>query len=138
MLTTHPLEHDADFIRARYGGSARSTSNVLKWAAIVVGIIGLGVFIWIGIGLAKPEATSNVISFDVVDPGVTTLHFEVSKPEEETAECTLEALSTSFAQVGVKTVTVGPAETSTVTLFEEINTSEIATTAGVKSCTLVD
>lgn len=137
-MTTPSSGHDPDLIRARYGRVPRSSSKALIITGVVVSLVALALMIWIGIGLAKPQATSRIISFNVVDEGLTTLHFEVSKPAGSTAECVLEALSTGYAQVGVKTVTIGPAETDSVPLFEEIRTSEIATTALVDHCRLID
>lgn len=130
--------HDADLIQARYGRLPRRETRTLRILAIVVSIIALVLMLWIGAGFTKDQATSKIISFNVVDPGLTTLHFEVAKPAERTAECVIEALSTGFAQVGVKTVTIGPAEKDSVTLFEEIRTSEVATTAVVDHCRLLD
>lgn len=137
-MTTPAPGNDEDLIQARYGRVPRANSKALLIAASVLGAIALGLLIWIGLGLTKAQATSRIISFNVVDPGLTTLHFEVSKPPERTAQCVIEALSTGFAQVGVKTVTVGPTDTEAVPLFEEIRTSELATTAVVDHCTLVD
>lgn len=137
-MTTPAFQHDEDLIHARYGRVRRANPRSLRILAIALSAIALGLMVWIGLGLTKAQASSQIISFNVVDSGLTTLHFEVTKPAEDTAECVLEALSTGFAQVGVKTVTIGPAETDTVTLFEEIKTSELATTAVIDHCTLVD
>ena len=137
-MTTPAPQHDEDLIRARYGRVRRANPRSLITLAIALSAIALGLMIWIGLGFSKAQASSQIISFNVVDSGLTTLHFEVTKPADETAECVLEALSTGFAQVGVKTVTIGPAETETVSLFEEIKTSELATTAVVDHCILVD
>lgn len=138
MVTTPSPGHDADLIRERYGRVPRANTKSVMIVASIVGVIALALFIWIGIGLTKPQATSRIISFNVVDAGLTTLHFEVSKPADRTAECVIEALSTGFSEVGVKTVTVGPAEADAVPLFEEIRTSELATTAVVDHCVLID
>lgn len=137
-MTTPDPQYDADLIQARYGHTRRTNRKPVIAVAALVSIIGIALMIWIGLGLAKPQATSTVISFNVVDPGLTTIHFEVSKPEDKTAECVIEALSTGFAQVGVKTVTIGPSETLTTTLFEEVKTSEEATTAIIDHCSLID
>lgn len=138
MVTTPEPHSNEDLIRARYGRVRRTNSKAVMITAVAASAIALGLMIWIGLGLTTTQATSKIISFNVVDSGVTTLHFEVSKPAQETAECVLEALSTGFTQVGVKTITVGPAESDTVALFEEIKTSERATTAGVNHCVIID
>lgn len=129
---------DFDLIQQRYGRVRRANSKVLINVGIGVSLVALVLFIWIGWGLAKPQATARVFSFNVVDSGLTTLHFEVTKPAEARAECLVEALSTGFAQVGVKTVEVPPGPSESTPLFVEINTSELATTAVVDHCTIVD
>src|SRR5699024_2620161 len=128
---------DEDLIRARYGRVRRANPRSLRILAIALSAIALGLMIWIWLGFSYVQTTSQIISFNVVDSGLTTLHFEVTKTAEDTAECVLEALSTGFAQVGVKTLTIGPAEYVTVTLFDEIKTSELATSAVIDYCTLV-
>lgn len=138
MVTTPAPEHDQDLIRERYGRVKRANPRTLIIIALVVAVVGLGLMVWIGWGFSQPQATSKVISFNVVDAGTTTVHFQVNKPVDATAECDVEALSTGFAEVGVKTVSVGPADTETVTLFEEVNTSEIATTVVIDDCRIVD
>lgn len=137
-MTTPAPGNDEDLIQARYGRVPRANSKALLIAASVLGAVALALLIWIGLGLTKAQATSRIISFNVVDSGLTTLHFEVSKPQDRTAQCVLEALSTGFAQVGVKTVTIGPSQTESVAMFEEIRTSELATTAVVDHCILTD
>jgi len=138
VVTKQTPEHDEDLIRARYGRVKRANPRLLSVVATVVGVIGLGLLIWIGLGLTQAQATPKVISFNVADPGLTTVEFQVNKPTDATAECTVEALSTGFAQVGVKTVTIGPSETETVIVVEEVKTSEVATTAVVDDCRIVD
>lgn len=137
-MTSPASGHDPELIRARYGRVRRANPGALRIAGVVLAAVAVAVMVWIGVGFSKDQATSQVFSFNVVDAGLTTLHFEVSKPAASTAECVLEALSTGFAQVGVKTVTIGPAASDTVTLFEEIRTSERATTAVIDHCRLVD
>ncbi len=136
---TEPVpQYDADLIRARYGRVHLVSPKPLIAAAAVVAVVGAGLLVWIGLGLAAPQATSKVISFNVVSSELTTVQFEVTKPIDRTAECTVEALSTGFTQVGVKTVTIGPSQTLTTQVFEEIKTSEIATTVIIDRCILAE
>ena len=74
--------------------------------------------------------------WNVKDPTQVVLDFEVSKPLDAVAICSLEALNQQFGQVGYKTIEVGPEETTKVRLSVSINTTELATTALVDECRL--
>lgn len=137
-MTTPPDIPDSELLRARYGTSQGNDQRRLRILIVILGTICVLLLGWIGTGFAKPAVTSNLISFDVVDPGLTTITIEVSRPPGRAAQCTVEALSTGYAQVGVKTVAVAPSQERTTPLLIEINTSEIATTALVDSCEFTD
>ena len=107
-------------------------------AWVVVGVVlalGLLAFVTRGV-LANPVHWQDY-GFKVVDDGHVTVTFDVTKPRSATARCTVQALSESFAQVGVRTVTVGPAQTSTTRVTVDVQTAETAVSGTVKSCTKV-
>ncbi len=79
---------------------------------------------------------SQDIGFSVKDPTQVILDFELTKPMDAVAVCSLEALNEQFGQVGYKTIEIGPQETSKVRLSVSINTTELATTALVDECRL--
>ena len=137
-MTTPPDIPDSELLRARYGKSQGIDQRRLRILIVILGTITVLMLGWIGAGFAKPAVTTNLISFDVVDPGLTTVTIEVSRPPGRSAQCTVEALSTGFAQVGVKTVDVAPSDQRTTPRRIEINTSEIATTALVDYCEFAD
>ncbi len=64
--------------------------------------------------------------------------FEVTKPKEATVTCTVTALSESYAEVGVRTVEVGPADAATRRVTVTVQTTELAVTGVVDSCELVE
>ena len=64
--------------------------------------------------------------------------FEVTKPRESTVTCTVTALSESYAQVGVRTVEVGPSDAATRRVTVTVQTTELAVTGTVESCELVE
>jgi hypothetical protein len=64
------------------------------------------------------------------------LDFEITKPMDAIAVCSLEALNEQFGQVGYKTIEIGSQETGKVRLSVSINTTELATTALVDECRL--
>ena len=79
---------------------------------------------------------SQDVGFSVKSPAQVVLDFEVTKPMDAIAVCTLEALNQQFGQVGFKKVEIGPQETAKVRLSVSINTTELATTALVDECRL--
>lgn len=125
-------------MQARYGRVKTANNRLLYVVAVIVGVVGFAILLWVGLGLSKAQTHSRIISFNVVDPTLTTITFEVTKPTDRSAECVVAALNTGFSQVGVKTVQIGPADTDTVPLFVEISTSEVATTAIIDQCELLD
>lgn len=124
-------------LHERYG-APRQTHRATVRIAWVVGLVGALVLAWIMIGALRPTVHNQLVSFDVSDPALTHVTFDVIKPAERSARCTLEALNTGFAQVGVVSVDIGPAEAEQVRMTTEIRTSEAATTAIVDSCELID
>ncbi len=79
---------------------------------------------------------SQDLGFSVKNPTQVVLDFELTKPKDAVAVCSLEALNEQFGQVGYKTIEIGPQETGKVRLSVSINTTELATTALVDECRL--
>jgi hypothetical protein len=52
--------------------------------------------------------------------------------------CTVAALSESYAEVGVRTVEVGPADSATRRVTVTVQTTELAVTGIVETCELVE
>lgn len=122
---------------SRYGerrGGRLTTRHVIVLVS-AIGAVVLGMIAW---GMFQPKATYTDLGYAIAEDGRSaTVRFEVIKPPESTAICEIQALNTGFAQVGLREVTVGPHHENRVRLSEEIATSELATTAVVKSCRLV-
>lgn len=104
-------------------------------------LIGLGVAtltagaIYFGLANYTGIETTDV-GFRVIDSKHVELDFEVTKPSDKSAFCSVEALNEQFAQVGYKELEVGPGESTKVRITVSINTTELATTALVDECTL--
>ncbi|WP_194164880.1 DUF4307 domain-containing protein [Pseudactinotalea sp. HY158] len=132
-----PADHSAPALQDRYGAPRQThrTTVRIAWAA---GIVGALVMAWIMWGAFRPTVHNQLVGFDVSDPALTSVTFNVIKPADRSARCTVEALNTGFAQVGVLQVEVGPAQEDLVTLHREVRTSEPATTAIISSCELID
>ena len=118
----------------RYGPPTGSRTSRRVW--IVVGVVvalGLLAFVTRGV-LANPVHWQDY-GYKVVDDGHIRVTFEVTKPKGATATCTVQALSASFGQVGVQTVTVPPGPEPTVRMTVEVRTAEPAVSGTVQSCT---
>ena len=79
--------------------------------------------------------TADVVSFRVLDAEQVEIDFQVSMPPGTTAVCRLTALSSTFAQVGVKEVPVGPAETGSARYATTVRTSQLADAVDIAGCT---
>lgn len=120
------------------GLPTRAPRNKRRWwvisgigIAIATGLVAYGSF-------AGQNSSIRVqdVGFVINGSESVTLRFNVAKPKDVTVVCDVEALSHSFAQVGVVEVTVGPANTSEQEVSVTIPTVETAVTATADSCTI--
>lgn len=130
----------AQVMAERYGAPppARRRRRALWLTAGSLGLLGIAMLVWISIEFFEPEATSEQVGFDVVDDRQVQVILDISKPNEETATCTLEALNEGYGQVGITDVTVGPQDERTTRVTVDIATTELATTGVIRECTLVE
>ena len=105
---------------------------------VVAAVVGVAVVVWIGLGMAGKPVSYKDVGFKVNGSQSVDVTFEVTKPKESTVTCTLTALSESYAEVGVRTVEVGPADTATRRVTATVQTTELAVTGIVDSCELVE
>lgn len=103
-------------------------------AVIVLAVVAVAVVVWIGLGQAGTPVRWTEVGFTVEGPTSTELRFDVTKDADATATCRVQALSENFAEVGVQTVTVGPAGTATQRVTATIPTAEMAVSAVVVGC----
>ncbi|WP_062203531.1 DUF4307 domain-containing protein [Demequina salsinemoris] len=107
-------------------------------------------WLWVGSGLAAAvlavgayamlAAKSETVRFQdvgylVESPQLTTAEFDVFFYDEGVASCTVRALNTAYAEVGVTTVDVDSADGDRQRVGVEIATTEEAVTATVQGCT---
>ena len=123
----------------RYGPepSARSARRG-RIGIIAAGILGVALTIWVGLNMAGQPVTWKDVGFHVEGPRSVDVTFEVTKPKESTVTCRVTALSESYAEVGVRTVEVGPADEASRRVTVTVQTVELAVTGIVDSCELVD
>ncbi|KGM10977.1 DUF4307 domain-containing protein [Cellulomonas bogoriensis] len=119
----------------RYGPPPRPGHHRRAVAALTaLGVLGTAVVVWVGIGLARTPVTWQDVGFTLADDQVEVV-YEVTRLEPGTeVRCTVEALNSAFAQVGVVEVVVPPADTRTVRLANAVRTSEPAVTGVVRDC----
>lgn len=123
----------------RYGPepTARSARRG-RIGIIAAAVVGVAVVVWIGLGQAGRPVSFKNVGFDVDGSRAVDVTFEVTKPREATVTCTVTALSESYAEVGVRTVEIGPADADTRRVTVPVQTTELAVTGIVDSCELVE
>lgn len=124
-----------DLLAKRYGKKAKLSRSRWLWIS-VVGIVLMMVGVLFATIVNYNPVQSQDIGFSVKDSTQVVVDFEITKPLDAIAVCSLEALNEQFGQVGYKTIEIGPQETSKVRLSVSINTTELATTALVDECRL--
>ncbi len=123
----------------RYGRPV--SARRVRLARLSVGLaaaLGVAGVVWLGLRAGSDPATVRTVGFAVHDGQSVDLTFEVTKDPATAVDCQVRALSSSYGEVGVRTVRVGPAGTATVRVTESIRTSEEATTAIVEDCVPAD
>ena len=98
-------------------------------------VLGVAYAVWFGVE-ARDRATFRTQGYALIDDTHVEVTFTVSKPQEATAECQVEALSSGAAQVGLRSVTVGPAAATATTVTTVVRTSERAVTGQPTACVL--
>lgn len=124
-----------DLLAQRYGKRAKLSKTRWIWISVVgIALMMVGV-LFASIANYNPVQSQDV-GFSVKSPTQVVLDFELTKPQDATAVCSVEALNEQFGQVGYKIIEIGPQETAKVRLSVSINTTELATTALVDECRL--
>ena len=119
----------------RYGPEPTATRRRLAIAGIVAtAVVGVGITIWIGLGQASTPVRYDDFGFKVVSSEQIDVTFQVSMKPGTQAECTIDALAESYAQVGTVDVVVGPSDQLEGRYTVSVATSELATTGIVESC----
>ncbi|AEE47068.1 DUF4307 domain-containing protein [Cellulomonas fimi] len=120
----------------RYGPEPTSRSVTLRRAGLVaLGVLAAVVLAWVTIGVLREPVQWKDVGFRVDGPTSTQVTFEVTKDPALAVTCQVQALSESYAQVGVRSVDVGPAEVRTQRVTVPVRTSELAVSGVVVGCT---
>lgn len=119
----------------RYGPEPTAGRRRLAIAGIVAtALVGVGVTIWIGLAQASTPVRYDDVGFKVLSSEQIDVSFKVSMEPGSRAECTIDALAESYAQVGTVDVVVGPEDQLENHYTVTVSTSELATTGIVESC----
>lgn len=116
-------------------GISRTTQVRLAVAAVTVAVLSIA---WVTMGPSASTVRGKEFGFSVQGPEAVDITFDVAKPRDATVRCTVEALNENYAQVGTKEVLVGPAEVDEARYTTTIATTELAVTAVIDECVLVD
>lgn len=119
----------------RYGRPAgprsRRRTVVALWA---LGLVGLAIVVWLGLGMARTPVTWQDVGFRIDDESVEVVFDVIRVDPSVPVRCRLEALSVRHAQVGVVTVDVPPGTDLAVRSAATIRISEPAVTGVVDTC----
>lgn len=84
------------------------------------------------------EVSFKDVGFSIADAAHARVDFQVTKDPEDSATCAVQVLSNSYAVVGWKQVTIGPAEEATTVHQEDVRTDSLGVTGGINACWLLD
>jgi hypothetical protein len=103
-------------------------------AVVVVGIL-LGWVVWAAVSYARPEVTSGIVSWEVVDEHTATATFSVVRRAADVeASCLLRAQARDHSVVGELDVEIGPGGDPTGTLTQTLRTERRATVVDIVGC----
>ena len=120
----------------RYGRAGSRTRRTVVIAAVAVLVAGaLAWFAWAAWS-GRSSATGSDVGFVVVDDGTVRVTYDVTKPKDRTATCTIEALDSGFAVVGTVQVQVDRSSRDVVRQTSTVRTTNRATTGRVVACSV--
>ena len=123
----------------RYGPEPTDATRRLQRLGLAVAVgAAMVVLGWSGAGVVRDPVQWQDGGYRVDGPTSTEVTFDVTTRPGAAATCRVQALSSSYAQVGVLDVPVPPAETRTRRVTVTVPTVELAVTGVVQGCEPVD
>ncbi|WP_323960791.1 DUF4307 domain-containing protein [Arthrobacter sp. JZ12] len=109
----------------------------LVWVLIGSAVVATGIF---SLFSGSPAVSSKDVGFSIQGPGLARVDYEVTKDPEETAQCAVQVLNSSYAVVGWKVVTIPPASADTpgdgrsTSHSTEVRTESEGVSGGINAC----
>jgi hypothetical protein len=120
----------------RYGGEKRGMSMPRKVGLAATGLVILGgVAGYIGWQQANPAIQGTVTSFNATSSTSVSVTFEVDKPADKSATCTLVATDVHDSVIGSASVPILAGRAKNVQAYT-LQTTSTANTVVVQSCSL--
>jgi hypothetical protein len=122
-------------LATRYGAPpARPRRGLVVLVALVIGLL-VGWVAWAAVSYSRPQVTSDIVSWKVLDDHTATATFRVSRRTADVeASCLLRARARDHSIVGELNVAVGPGGDRTRKLTESVRTERLATVVEVIGC----
>ncbi len=119
------------------GAPQRPTLTRLQWSLVGAGIaILIGIASWVGWGQAQQPVRWQDVGYEIISPTEVSVTYEVYLYRDEPTTCYLRALNSRYAEVGVATQLVDPADGREQRFTTSMATVEEATTAIVRGCSI--
>ena len=120
----------------RYGSNKLSRRNKILGVSIA-GLMLLGGVTFLATG-GMPSDAKEIEFRDIIikveDENQATLTYEVTTGANKDIVCAIDALSPSYATVGIKFVEIPASETRTRVFTESVRTAHLSTTITVRHC----
>ena len=107
--------------------------RALLAAGVLAAAASLAWLAWVSLAAAD-RVRFETQGYAVVDDATVQVTFSVSKDADQSVECTVEALSSGSAQVGLVVVEVGPGEGASSVHTVGVRTQQRAVTGQVREC----
>lgn len=139
-----PASRERHDLGDRYGSPRRDFSPTRQKIAIIGAlIVAVGTAVWFTVSMNVGRLEYNDVGYTIVSDTRASVDFEVTKDFDDTAQCMLHVLDSSYAIVGSRIVTIGPHEGNTSADRSAYYTSELRTeyrgvSGIVDTCWLVD
>lgn len=123
----------------RYGPEPTARTRLARRLGLAgLVLAAVAVLVWLGIGALRDPVQWRDVGFHVDGATSIDVTFELTKDTDAAVRCRVEALSASYAQVGVLDTTIGPGTARTQRVTVTIPTSETAVTGTVRGCQLAE
>lgn len=138
----HDIESlESEEVRAGTGPRIREAWRSLSAArrrfvvvGVVLGLLGTAMGVWFALAATVTKPNWRDVSFDVVDDQTVDVRFEVTKPRDMTAVCTVLAQEINHGVVGRTQVTVPPSDQLSTITQARIRTTSLAVIGTVRTC----